>query len=83
MNKDITEIQELFNEIFDDADNLNFDSGIASKSAQLHRLCDQKILLVEEEIEELKNIIKQLENFKRSSNHYVNVVHKESSHFFK
>lgn len=81
MNKDIAEIQELFNEIYDDADNLSFDSNIASKSAQLHRLCNQKILQIQEEIKELNKIIGQLEYFKRTSDHCVDVVHEESSHF--
>lgn len=76
MDTKLNEINKLFSEIFEDADNLRFDSGIGSKVNQLHELCDSQIAQFQKEIERLNEL-------KRLSTHYRNNVMTESAHFFK
>ena len=76
MDTKLNEINKLFSEIFEDADNLKFDSEISSKVNQLHKLCNLQIAQFQKEIERLNEL-------KRLSTHHRDYVMTESAHFFE
>lgn len=83
MSVSLQEIEHLFSEIFDDADNLAFDANTTSKAIELHGLCNQKIIEIKNNINELEKQIVRIEQLKEASSHYANVIRKESTHFYK